>query len=149
MDENEVQTTETNYIEVIKNLKDTTVSKAEYERVLAENKTLANAFATSTPASTETVEAPTHTQEEIDALTTRLTSKHLTNLDYIKTSLDLRDAVMAVHGVDPFLPTNSDYVPSEADVNKANAIADGLRQMVEYSNGDPQLFNSELKRNCK
>lgn len=151
MNENEekVDGTEQNYIEVIQNLKNNTVSKAEYERVIAENKTLANAFATSQPASAEAPDEPTHTQEEIDNLTTKLTSKNLSNLEYIKTSLALRDAVISVHGTDPFLPTNSGYVATDADVEKANRIADGLRQMVEYANGDPKLFNSELQRNCK
>lgn len=146
----QVQAPESNYIDVIKDLKANTVSKAEYERVIAENKTLAEAFATSSPVSTETESKPVHTQAEIEELSAKLcTNNSMTNLEFIKTSLALRDAVLEVHGYDPFLPHNSGYVENEQDVAKVNAIADGLRQMAEYAGNDDKLFNSELRRCCK
>ena len=144
----QVSTPEQNYIEVINNLRDTTVSKAEYEKLLQDNKMLAQSLATTKP-STESVDEPTYTQDDINALTKRLQSNNLTNLEFIKSTLEYRDACLAVHGADPFLPHSNDYVPTDADIEKAEEIAEGLRQMVDYSGNDHKLFNSELKRCCR
>ena len=68
MDEQEVQvneTPETNYIEIIQNLKNNTVSKAEYEKAMKDNRMLAEALAT-TPAQATAEEVVTlPTDEEV------------------------------------------------------------------------------------
>lgn len=146
----QVQAPETNYVEVIKNLKANTVNKSEYERVLNENKTLAEALATSPGATVAEEVKPEYTQDDINNLSDKLiNNKHLSNLDFVNTMLEYRDAVMEIHGVDVFMPTNNGYVANEYDIEQANNIADGLRQMAEYAGKDSKLFNSELKRCCK
>lgn len=142
----EAGTPEDNYIEVIRKLKESSVSKDEYERVLKENKTLAEAFATGPAAEPSAPESPVYTQKDIDDLAVKMSGGHLSNLDFTRAALKYRDAVMAVHGVDPFLPNSSGYSPTDADRAQAQEIADGLRQIAEYSGNDPKLFNSELKR---
>ena len=147
----EIQTPEMNYAEVIKNLKATTVSREEYDRVMNENKTLANALATSPAKSTDDAEVELPTDEYIDGLRKKLFKINggLSNREFIKTSLDLRDALMARGERDPFLPVNKDYIDNQSDMAAVNTLANGLREIVEYSGNDDALFNSELKRVCR
>lgn len=143
-----VETPETNYIDIINKLKADSVSKEEYERVVKDNKVLAENLAFSKASPEEEKTPPT--TEDITKLRERFVSSHNeSNLDFIRNVLDLRDAILETGGRDPFLPTNTDYVENEADQAKCQAIADGLRQMVDYSDKDAALFNSELKRCCK
>ena len=147
----EIQTPEMNYAEVIKNLKATTVSREEYDRVMNENKTLANALATSPAKSTDDEEVELPTDEYIDGLRKKLfkINGSLSNREFIKTSLDLRDALMARGERDPFLPVNKEYIDNPSDMAAVNNLANGLREIVEYSGNDDALFNSELKRVCR
>ena len=147
----QIQTPEMNYAEVIKNLKATTVSREEYERVMNENKTLANALATSPAKSTDEPEVELPTDEYIDELRKKLfkINGNLSNREFIKTSLDLRDALMARGERDPFLPVNKEYIDNPSDMAAVNNLANGLREIVDYSGNDDALFNSELKRVCR
>lgn len=146
-----IETPEMNYAEVIKNLKATTVSREEYERVMNENKTLANALATSPVKSTDEPEEELPTDEYIDGLRKKLFKINggISNREFIKTSLDLRDALMARGERDPFLPVNKEYIDNPSDMAAVNNLANGLREIVEYSGNDDALFNSELKRVCR
>ena len=147
----EIETPEMNYAEVIKNLKETTVSREEYNRVMNENKTLANALATSPAKSTDDAEVELPTDEYIDGLRKKLfkINGSLSNREFIKTSLDLRDALMARGERDPFLPVSKEYIDNPSDMAAVNNLANGLREIVEYSGNDDALFNSELKRVCR
>ena len=147
----QIQTPEMNYAEVIKNLKATTVSREEYERVMNENKTLANALATSPAKSTDDAEVELPTDEYIDGLRDKLfkINGSLSNREFIKTSLDLRDALMARGERDPCLPVNKEYIDNPSDMAAVNNLANGLRQIVDYCGNDDSLFNSELKRVCR
>ena len=147
----EIQTPEMNYAEVIKNLKATTVSREEYDRVMNENKTLANALATSPAKSTDDVEVELPTDEYIDGLRKKLfkINSGISNREFIKTTLDLRDALIARGEREPFLPVNKEYIDNPSDMAAVNNLANGLREIVEYSGNDDALFNSELKRVCR
>ena len=147
----QIQTPEMNYAEVIKNLKANTVSREESERVMNENKTLANALATSPAKSTDDAEVELPTDEYIDGLRKKLfkINSGISNREYIQTALDLRDAVMARGERDPFLPVNKEYIDNPSDMAAVNHLANGLREIVEYSGNDDALFNSELKRVCR
>lgn len=147
---NEVQSPDVNYIEAINQLKQTTVSRDEYNRVLNDNKRMVELMLNNTPNSTEEV-VSVPTDEEITAMRKKLytSDSALTNLEYISETLKLRKALMDKGGRDPFLPVNHNYVDNDADRAAAQEYADKLQQMVDYSNGDPEVFNSELKRCCK
>lgn len=153
MADNETRTTEetpeTNYIEIIENLKKSTVPREQYDKVMKDNKALANALMTSKPESTDESEHVA-TDEEVAALRKKLfkTNSGITNLDYVKTALELRTALMSRGEPDPFLP-NSEDARKEFSEETAVEIAEGLASIVEYADGDAALFNSELKRCCK
>lgn len=153
MDEQEVQvneTPETNYIEIIQNLKNNTVSKAEYEKAMKDNRMLAEALATTPVQATAEEVVTLPTDEEVQGLRDKLfNTPHMSNLEYMKTTLQLRDALLARGERDPFLPNNNGYIDNDVDAAKVEAMAKGLQQIVEYCGNDSKLFDSELKRCCR
>lgn len=141
---------EKNYIDIIKNLRNSTVSKTEYDRVVNDNRMLADALANGKDISADNTPA-VMSDEDIDAIRKDLqkTNSGMTNLEFITNALVLRDALIAKGERDPFLPNNPDYVETEADIARVQYVADGLKQIAAYCNGDADLFNSELKRCAK
>lgn len=158
--ETKVETPDTNYVKIIQDLKRTTVSRDEYNRVLEDNRMLANALATTPERKEESTDdsAKVATDEEVQDLRDKLYIQSclgIGNLDYIETSLDLRDAVLSRGERDPFLPTAEDYIETEDDCEDCRIRAAALRQMCNYARTAPNkiqqndVFNSELKRICR
>lgn len=133
------------YVEIVKNLRESTVDKSDYDRLKAENvklmKTLAEGGTITTPEKTKE-------KTDIKALRTELygSDSDLCNLEYAKKTLDLRNAIIAEGGIDPFLPNGYMIKPTAEDVAAANEVADLFQHCIEYADGDPMKFTSELDR---
>ena len=68
------------------------------------------------------------------------------NLEYVKTAVELRDALIAQGQKDPFLPYGEGILPTAEDVECANRVANVYKECIEYADGDPDIFTSELQR---
>ena len=77
-----------------------------------------------------------------------LANSELNNLDYVKTALKLRRAVIDEYGEqkDPFLPTGHEVVVTKEDVETANKVADTLQELVDEADGDSTYFTNNLQR---
>lgn len=130
------------YIEAIKQLKENSVSKEDYEKVQDENRKLLQSLING-----ETIEQETE-KPDIAALRQELFSEEcdLNNLAYVQKALELRYAIMEDGGVDPFLPYGKKIIPTEEDIDTANRVAQILQQCIEYADGDSQVFTNELQR---
>lgn len=142
------QLTADDYLANLSALKNTTVSKEEYARILEENRKLADALANGLPYEQKDDSEPDPV--DIDALRKSLFIDHKYNsdLDYFKDVLKLREALMEQGQADPFLPNHPDYVPNEHDSERAQFIADELQAAIDYADGDKDVFKVELQRRC-
>lgn len=93
------------------------------------------------------------TDEEVNKLREKLFSKNsnLSNLEYAKTALELRTALIARGERDPFLPygrkPNGELLlPTANDEEAAERVAKEMQECIDYSNGDSGLFTNELMR---
>ena len=137
-----------NYIETIENLKKSTVPRADYNKIMDDNRKLVEALATSKPTSPD-VEVPViPSQAEIDELRKKLFKPNsgMSDLEFIKTTLSLRDALIANGEPDPFMPTNKDYIDDDYSKERREYIANGLKEIVDYCADDDKLFQSEKLR---
>lgn len=133
------------YIEAIKELKNTTVPKDQYQRLREENKKLLNAVLNGqevqgTPK-TETVE---NLQQELKDLKKDLSQAQeegMSNLEYVSKSLKYRDTAIKLGLQDPFVP-NSPLGPDDNDFQTAKKVADRLQEIVDQSNGNPLVFRN-------
>ena len=136
---------ETDYIAEIQKLKANTVSIDEYNRLKNDNKKLISALASGeTIGSTE----PSNPEKNINELRNKLLKEgsNLNNLEYVKTAVELRDALIAQGQKDPFLPYGEGVLPTAEDVECANRVANVYKECIEYADGDPDIFTSELQR---
>ena len=139
------------YAEFVKHLKETTVSKEEYDKVVEDKKTLAKALAegADVPESAKQEEKPDITELRKKFL--KAGEKNLTNVEFVQTALELRKASMEAGEPDPFLPRGLKRKPDNSDYQGAQRVADFLEDCVEQSKDDegkpdPDMFNALLKK---
>lgn len=130
------------YIDEITKLKKETVSIEDYKKLEVENKNLLNSIVNDLHPKKEEDKPVV----DIEKLRNNLRKDDLSNLEYVKNVLELRDAVIASGRTDPFLPYGKKIVPTSQDVEAANRVATGLKECVDYANGDSLLFTNELYR---
>lgn len=142
----EVSTDDTKYIEAMKELKKNSVSKDKYSKLEEENKRLLDIVVNGGELTTVKPEDKKNVEELRKEL---FNGKELNNLEYCKKALELRDAILEDGGTDPFLPQGHEYRIQQSDVDTANKVADIMRECIDYANGDSQVFTNELMRRTK
>lgn len=76
----------------------------------------------------------------------KLRSDNLSNLEYATVALELRDAVMAEGGGDPFCPASHGRAVTNETMAAAENTAQALKHCVEVANGSNEYFNAELSK---
>ena len=146
--DNEPEMTASEYINQIKDLKEKTVSREEYERIKNDNKELAKALINGTGANIPGITKPEE-KPDLDDLRKKLfTKKSKNDLEYFTNLLALRDGVMADGQPDPFLPINREFRATAQDEADAERIATQIKEAIEYADGDPAVFSNDLRRRC-
>ena len=143
---NEEASMETDYVEAIKNLKQNSVSKADYDALRLENKKLLQAVVNG-----QTIEVEPE-EPEVDLAQLRknvFDNPDQTNLEYVTNVLKLRDAVLEKEGYDVFVPQSSQYSPTQDDIARANKVAEQFKEMVDIADGNPNVFLNEFQRRVK
>ena len=149
-EEENVVTVEDNtndYIEQIKKLKESSVSRDDYDKLKADNKKLIDALANGTQVE-GVVEPKVSAVEKINELRTKLFSKesNLNNLDYCKTAVELRNALIENGERDPFLPFGHNVLATDSDYESAERVANVMRECIDYADGNDDIFTNELQR---
>ena len=149
-EEENVVTVEDNtndYIAQIKNLKENSVSKDDYNKLKADNKKLIDALANGTQIE-DAVGSKVSAIENINELRKKLFSKgsNLDNLEYCKTAVELTDALIEKGERDPFLPFGHNVVATDSDHETAERVANVMKECIDYADGDSDIFTNELQR---
>ncbi len=144
----EVEVNETQkYIDTINNLKATTVSKAQYDKLRDENKSLLESLVNGkTMESSSTEEASKPSARELSDKLNKMSKDGTLNLATITTSLQYRDAYIEEFGQDPWCLTGKDSQPTTQDYLDMEETAQGLKQLVEIANGSQEVFQREFTR---
>lgn len=141
VEENLDNSTNQDYISALNDMKKNSVSKAEYERVKTENKQLLNSLVNG-----ETITADVVEKKDVNELRERLFGEtNLSNMDYVKTALDLREALLDAGEPDPFLPQGHQVQPSLQDEATAERVAGVMYEALERADGDAASFTAHLQ----
>ena len=136
-------------VELAKALEETrknSVSKEEFEKLQEENRKLVSEIINGGGAGNGQQNPPE--QADIPTLREKLygpKSSELSNLEFWKATLELRDAVIAQEGYDPFLPYGEKIKPTAQDMEKANNVAEVVKGCIEEANGDSEIFTALLQ----
>ena len=138
------------YLLAIKELKEKSVDRSEYDKLRAENKRLIDAVVNGQPGQEEQVVVK-HSKEQIDDLRNELfnSPKELNNLEYITKAMELREALMENGEPDPFLPVGKQISPTRDDLEGAEKVAQVYKECIDYAEGDSEVFTNELMRRTR
>ena len=138
------------YLAAIKELKENSVNRSEYEKLRAENKKLIDAVVNGQPGQEEQVVVK-HSKEQIDDLRNELfnSPRELTNLEYVTKAMELREALIENGEPDPFLPVGKQISPTRDDLEGAEKVAQVYRECIDYAEGDSEVFTNELMRRTR
>ena len=156
LEEKEVSVTGTvedntqDYLAAIKELKENSVNRSEYDKLRAENKKLIDAVVNGQPGQEEQVLVK-HSKEQIDDLRNDLfnSPRELNNLEFITKTMELREALMENGEPDPFLPVGKQISPTRDDIEGAEKVAQVYKECIEYAEGDSEVFTNELMRRTR
>ena len=138
------------YLAAIKELKEKSVDRSEYDKLRAENKRLIDAVVNGQPGQEEQVVVK-HSKEQIDDLRNELfnSPRELNNLEFITKAMELREALMENGEPDPFLPVGKQISPTRDDIEGAEKVAQVYRECIDYAEGDSEVFTNELMRRTR
>ena len=138
------------YLAAIKELKEKSVDRSEYDKLRAENKRLIDAVVNGQPGQEEQVVVK-HSKEQIDDLRNDLfnSPRELNNLEFITKAMELREALMENGEPDPFLPVGKQISPTRDDIEGAEKVAQVYKECIEYAEGDSEVFTNELMRRTR
>ena len=156
LEEKEVSVTGTvedntqDYLAAIKELKENSVNRSEYEKLRAENKKLIDTVVNGLPGQEEQVVVK-HSKEQIDDLRNDLfnSPRELNNLEFITKTMELREALMENGEPDPFLPVGKQISPTRDDIEGAEKVAQVYKECIDYAEGDSEVFTNELMRRTR
>ena len=156
LEEKEVSVTGTvedntqDYLAAIKELKENSVNRSEYDKLRAENKKLIDAVVNGQPGQEEQVVVK-HSKEQIDDLRNELfnSPRELNNLEFITKTMELREALMENGEPDPFLPVGKQISPTRDDLEGAEKVAQVYKECIDYAEGDSEVFTNELMRRTR
>jgi hypothetical protein len=131
------------YIEAIKEMKQNSVTRESYDKVKAENKKLLDALVNG-----KDIEIKKEEPVDVNQLRKDLfnTDKQMSDLDYVSTALKLRDALLEKGERDPFLPVGEKVSLTAEHYETAERVATGLKECIEFADGDSGIFSAELLR---
>ena len=130
----------------LKELKENSVSKEEYEKLQKENKDLIQQVINGEGGGNG---QPTPEKVDIKALREELygpKGADLSNLEFWQKTLKLRGAVIEQEGYDPFLPHGAKIKPNEQDVERAEAVAKTVQECIDKSEGSSEVFTALLQQ---
>lgn len=134
-------------IEELKTKMDTMIDPDEYKRLEEERNKLLNDYVNKRPAPVIDV-APTYSKEDVENLAKQLTeAKDITNIDYVKLSLEHREAMLAVYDKDPYGLNGEKSADTEAAANfykslleESSTPSQFRMRFEEYTKDDPTVI---------
>lgn len=137
------ETPEVDYVAAITDLKNNTVSKETHEKLKQENSRLLDAL-----VNNKQIDIPKEEPVDINKLRDSLfnNDQGLSSIEWVDTALKLREALIDAGERDPFLPVGSKVNVDYETEEKFERVAQGLREMVDFADGDPGIFCAEYQR---
>ena len=128
-------------IQQINDLKENSVPKEKYNKLVEDNKKLTKALIEG-----KQMEDPNTKKEEIsqkDLLARVFRADGRSNLEHWKDALEYRNREIEAGNQDPFVAVaNSKYSPDESSYAAAEKLAKGIQDIIDQSDNDPKVFDT-------
>jgi hypothetical protein len=124
--------------DIINELRANSVPKQKYDRIVEENRKLMRSLANGEQIEVKAPEKPDIA--ELDKALYTDDVQHLSDLEMISKTLELRKALIDETGEDIFIPVGKRFAPEDNDIAQAEKVADVFQQCVDAADGDSYKF---------
>lgn len=134
-------------ISAISEMRKNSVPREQYEKLQKEKNELLDALIDGGQVNIQEA-APSKSIEEMrnELFSKEAADKGMSNLEFIERSLELRDAIIASGGTDPFLPVGKGIELTRDDYEAAEFTAQQFRECIDVAQGNSEVFTAELMR---
>lgn len=152
MNENEkdmttpVEGMEEDYLNTIKTLKETTVSRDDYAKLKEENKRLLETVVNGGSYEHTQPVPQKRSAAEVRKELFSDDADNFTNIKFATLALELRESVMDEGGIDPFVPQGSRIDATDEDYATAEKVANAFQHCLDIADGNESVFLRELDR---
>lgn len=134
-------------INAIKEIKQNSVPREQYEKLQNENRELLDSLINGGQVEMiDTTTKPSIEQLRKDLFSKEATEKGMSNLEFIEKSLALREAIIENGGIDPFLPVGKGVEITRDDYEAAEFTAQQFKECIDIAKGNSEIFTNELMR---
>jgi hypothetical protein len=126
--------------DIITEMRQNTVPKDKYNKVMEENQKLMRALANGETVQVEAPQKPT----ALELHKEWANQEGKSSIQIAKDTLALREAMIDEGLRDPFLPNGKDFVPEAQDLKDAEDVAALLQWAIDGAEGNSGVFNSLL-----
>lgn len=141
------QQSEVALAKALREARENSVPKAEFERLKKEKEDLVSEIINGKGTGSGQPQ-PEEQKPTIAELKEKLYGpkcSELSNLEYWKNTLALRRAVIDKGDPDPFLPIGSKISPTKEDIEKAQNVDDVVQQCIDECDGNSEVFTALLQ----
>ena len=133
------------YIDALKKMKETSVSRDAYDKLMADNKALLDAMING-----RDIELPAKEEPEVDVKKLReeylATDGSESNIDFFKKLMTLRNETIKEYGQDPIFAKGHKYTSSANEMQEISEAYNIISDCLEQSDGDNDTFMRLLNR---
>ena len=142
---NQEQGMEQDYLAQIQELKKNSVSRAQYNKQLEENRKLLNAIVSGDQIEKKEETKQMRTPDEVynDFI---VSDKPRSNVERAKLWIEYRESCKAAGEPDPYASNGTKIKPSAAEIASIDRAQAALEHCIEYSGGNDDIFTTELNR---
>lgn len=147
-----IEDNEKDYLAEIENLKNNTVARDQYNKILEDNKRLIQTIARNEDRAIDADnKSKANNNINLDECREKLFKQNsgLKACAYFENALNLRKGLIEKGEPDPFIPIGNRINPTAEDIETANKVAEGFQSCLDYAEGDDSLFVQELQRITK
>jgi len=149
-EENKNEMNANDYVEAVKSLKESSVPKEQFDKMVEENKTLMNAILNGNVATEKKDVQEIDVDDRINELRRDIFGRGLNNLEYWEKTLELRDLIKEQDpNNDIFVASNSQITPTDFDYQCAERVADVVSDCIEKCEGNSSVFTTLLLNRTK
>lgn len=143
--EKKVDEEEVDYIAALEDLRANTVPLEKYNKVKDDNRRLLNSLARGEAISQDKI-IPKESDADLRKALYGNGCEGISNLDYWKKTLELRNRIIESGREDPFVPQGHNVVATDQDRAAAQKVAEVVQRCIDVADGDSLVFTNELQR---
>lgn len=140
------QNEDKHYLDTIKYMQETMVSKEKYDKMVKERNDAVTALSRGEYVATENPKAYEKKNPQEIMKEQAECAKKGDQCGYVEKALEFRERILEEYGIDCFVPQGQNINNTQESYNSAQKTADIYRECLDYAGGNSQVLINEIQR---